>query len=649
LGILEDIMNVTRRAVAIGLIAGAMLCAVTPYNDCKIGATNLAGNQFPVGAIFILFLFAVPINALLARFTPRWLFARAELLTIWVLILVASGLPSSGLMRFLLPHLAAPPYFSNKTNNWEARVWGNLPAGFRITDKDAATAYYMGYPRGAEHIPWEAWWQPLLVWGVFGLCFFTVTFCLTSLLRRQWIENEKFVFPLVTLPLLITQSPPTFLRSRPLVIAVTLTTALHGLNGLHQLYPAIPGVPLSFPMDTVLTTPPWNQVGNLPVNVYPLVIGLTYLLASEVAFSLWFFFLVHKAEILFAVVYNWYAPASLGSPAERQFSALQGFGGAIALLGWTLWTARRHLAILWRDIDKKDKKDKKEDNSELLSPRATIYGLIFGYMGMGLWLYVAQVPMFLILTSLLTITISLVTISWLVSQAGTLFTIPSCMTIDSIGGILGTQGASPGAWYTVQRVECIFYRDTRELLLAELLSGTKVAESGNFSAKSLFRAMLAAVVLSVVVSLVASLWLPYYNGGANTLTNIWAFRTGPMRPLNLTGSLANTPLPFVPSNGLHVAGGFAGVLTLLLLRARYGVGLHPIGFIGASVYSSWMLWFSILLGWLAKTLLLRFGGLNLYRIALPFFLGLILGDVLNAMLWIVIGAMTGVGYSILPQ
>jgi hypothetical protein len=631
----------TRRAVALGLVAGALLCTVTPYNDNKIGATTLAGNQFPVGALFVLFLLAVPVNALLRRFATRFVLTRPELLTVWTLILVASGIPSSGLMRFLLPHLAAPQYLSNSTNNLEARVWGSLPSAFRLTDKAAAEAFYMGYPRGAERIPWEAWWQPLLAWGAFGVCFFIVTFCLASLLRRQWIENEKFVFPLVSLPLLLTESPPSFLHSRPLWLGLGVTTVLHSLNGLHQLYPTVPTIPLTFSLEGILTTPPWSQLGNLPVNVYPLVVGLTYLLATEVAFSLWFFFLFHKAEILLATLNNWYAPGSLGSPAERQFSALQGFGGAVALLVWTLWMARRHLASFWRAT--------RDDPSELLSPRATVLGLGIGYLGMGLWLYVATVPPYLIAVSLLTITLSLVTISWLVTQAGTLFMIPSGMTIDSVGGVLGTQGATPGAWYMVQRAECIFYRDTRELLLAEVLTGAKLAEAGGFSTRALFKAMLAAVLLSVGVSLVASLWLPYYHGGANSLANAWTYRTGPLRPLNLAGSLATTPLPAVPSNGLHILGGFAGVLSLLLLRVRVGFGLHPIGFIGASVYSGWMLWFSVLLGWLAKVVILRLGGLGVYRTALPFFLGLILGDVLNAVVWIVLGALTGVGYAILPQ
>jgi hypothetical protein len=40
---------------------------------------------------------------------------------------------------------------------------------------------------------------------------------------------------------------------------------------------------------------------------------------------------------------------------------------------------------------------------------------------------------------------------------------------------------------------------------------------------------------------------------------------------------------------------------------------------------NWM-WLSIFLAWLAKAGLLRWGGLKGYRAALPFFLGLILGE-----------------------
>ncbi len=643
---------VSRRALLIGIVLAALLCAITPYNDYKIAATYLAGNQFPIGAIFVLLALSGAVNPLLRRFAPRAAFSRGELLTVWTLILVASGLPSSGMMRFFLPHIVAPTYFSNSTNQWERRVWGGLPDWLKVSDKAAADAYFTGYPRGAERIPWEAWGLPLVGWGVFALLFFVASFCMANLLRRQWIEHEKFVFPLVTLPMLLAEEPEpgrrvnALLRSRILWLGVTLVTALHTLNGLHQLYPTIPSIPTSLNLEEYLTTPPWSQLGAFPVLFFPLVVGLSYLLSAEVAFSLWFFFLFYKGEILLGALYNWDMPASIGSPAEKQFHSLQAFGGTLALLVWTLWTARRHLRDVWEKATRGPRAHQIDDSREMLSYRASVIGLAASYGGMALWLYLASVPPLLIAVSLLLLTLSLVIVSWIVTQAGTLYMAVPCTAIDAVGSTLGTRLFGPGSWYMNQRVEAMFYRDTRELLLPELLSGAKAQENSRL--RPLLAAMVASVGIGFAVSLASSLWLPYYNGGANTLPNPWAFRTGPMRPLQMLGNIADAPLPGAWTNGLHIAGGFAGILGLLLLRVQTGFALHPIGFIGASVISGRTLWFSIFLGWLCKTLIARYGGLHGYRALLPFFLGLMIGDVLNAALWISLGYLTGVGYNIMP-
>ncbi|MBC8141775.1 MAG: hypothetical protein H7Y38_10095, partial [Armatimonadetes bacterium] len=404
---------VTGRAVLTGLLFAALLCAITPYNDYKIGATYLAGNQFPVGAVFVLLLLAAPMNALLRRFAsqatlaPARAFSRAELLTVWTLMLVASGLPSSGMMRFFLPHIAAPQYFSNGVNNWEMKVWGSLPEWLSVSDPAAAKAYFAGYPRGAEFIPWAAWIRPLIGWGSFAACFFVATFCLANLLRKQWIENEKFVFPLVSLPLLLAEDPapgtklPPILRQPLLWIAIAFVTGLHALNGLHQLYPSIPPVQTAIQLDTLFTTPPFNQMGQMPALFFPLVVGLSFLLPTEVAFSLWFFFLFFKAQILFGAIYNHDMPSPLGSPAERKFHALQGLGGAIGLVAWTLFAARHHLRDVWEKATNGARAAAIDDSNEMFSYRTTIIGLILSYTGMALWLWLTTVPAPLIALCLL--------------------------------------------------------------------------------------------------------------------------------------------------------------------------------------------------------------------------------------------------------
>jgi hypothetical protein len=329
---------VTARAVAIGLFCAALLCAVTPYNMFKVGATPLAGNQFPLSAIFVLVVLAGAVNLLLRTLRPnRWIpaaFTPGELLTIWTLIVVPSGLPSSGMMRTFIPNIVAPHYFSNETNDWQARIWAAAPDWLKVHDVEAARAFFAGYPRGQEHIPWGAWAQPLFFWGLFAVLFLVASFCMASLLRRPWIENEKFAFPLVTLPILLSEEPAggypvnALLRHPLLWTAVGLATVLHSFKGLHLLYPSVPDIPTSWNLLEYLATSPWDQLGQFSATLYLLVIGLSYLLSTEVCFSLWFFFLFYKFEILLCAVYNWDMPGPLGGHSQKLFHALQAFGGA---------------------------------------------------------------------------------------------------------------------------------------------------------------------------------------------------------------------------------------------------------------------------------------------------------------------------------
>ena len=48
------------------------------------------------------------------------------------------------------------------------------------------------------------------------------------------------------------------------------------------------------------------------------------------------------------------------------------------------------------------------------------------------------------------------------------------------------------------------------------------------------------------------------------------------------------------------------------------------------------------MAWLVKFLILRYQGLRGYRTALPFFLGLILGDFVLAVTWTLIGMALGI-------
>ena len=49
------------------------------------------------------------------------------------------------------------------------------------------------------------------------------------------------------------------------------------------------------------------------------------------------------------------------------------------------------------------------------------------------------------------------------------------------------------------------------------------------------------------------------------------------------------------------------------------------------------IWFSIFVGWLAKWLLVKYGGASIYRKAQPYFIGMIIGEAAAAAGWMTVG------------
>jgi hypothetical protein len=87
--------------------------------------------------------------------------------------------------------------------------------------------------------------------------------------------------------------------------------------------------------------------------------------------------------------------------------------------------------------------------------------------------------------------------------------------------------------------------------------------------------------------------------------------------------------------GIAAMGTGAGMAAALsTLRRRFlWWPLHPVGYMAANSWGMHWNWGSLTLGWLIKVLLLRYGGLRTFRSAIPFFIGLVVGDMLSEGIW----------------
>ena len=141
---------------------------ITPYNNYFIENSRIAGNHLPVGSIFGLLLLVFIVNLPLRLLTrsSRFSLSSLELAVIWMMLIVAVGIPSMGLLQFLLPCLAALRYFTTPENDWAETLQPHIPEWLVVTDTQAVTDFYEGLSPGGS-VPWSPWIKPLLIWGAF--------------------------------------------------------------------------------------------------------------------------------------------------------------------------------------------------------------------------------------------------------------------------------------------------------------------------------------------------------------------------------------------------------------------------------------------------------------------------------------------------
>ena len=291
----------TKRALVTGIVLAVLECLIAPYNDFVIRNTFLAGGHFPLAPFFVLTVLALVVNSVLRSLHPKLALSAQELVVIWCIMIAVAGIPSSGMMRDALSAFAAYHYFATPENEWRSLFFQYIPEWRVVRDETAIVSFYEGVSVG-ERIPWIAWLKPLSVWALYVFTAYFVMVCLAVVLRKQWIEYEKCTFPLVQLPVEISVHRSgivnSFFKSRKMWLGFAIPAFVHTLNGLHAYFPTLPHIPVRFWLDPFLVGRPLNALRPFQIVVLMSMVGFSYLLTLEVAFSLWFFFLFFKLQCL---------------------------------------------------------------------------------------------------------------------------------------------------------------------------------------------------------------------------------------------------------------------------------------------------------------------------------------------------------------
>jgi len=631
--------GVTWRSLLAGSLIAFCISTGAPYGNMVLRGSYLALDFSTAGAIFLFFLFVFLVHTFLGLIHPRLAFRREELVVVYIMGIVACSIPTMGLTEYLLPIISGALYYATPENEWVQLVHPYIPTWIVPQDFEAVKFFYEGAPRGYP-IPWSAWTTPLAAWVPFMLAIYFSMICIMVLLRRQWVVRERLTFPLVQVPLAMIEDgkKPSALKpffKSPLMWAgFAIPFFVGSLRALHNYYNFIPTVNLGIGIPLFRNTTYLNVTLSFPM------LGFSYFVNPDIAFAIWFFNLLARVQEGAFGILGITSSEKLYYAGGFPVLAHQGMGAMLVLALFGLWTARGHIAQVFRKA--LGRHPEIDDSDEILSYRTAVFGLLASNLFICAWLGLAGMAWWVLPIYLSAMYLVFLAVTRVVAEGGIAAARAPLIASDFVSSGLGNTVLGPHT-LTALGFTYVWAADIRTFVMASCANGLRLAEEQlQRHRRGLFWAIILAVVIGMGASFWVVLYLSYTYGGINL--NGWFFGPtgGPVYPFNyITGELNNPDGPDLIGWVSTLSGG--GIMVLLMLARHYILWwpLHPLGFAVSTISMTNYISFSVFLAWLFKSIILKYGGPALFQRAKPFFLGLILGQFAVAGLWLIIDYFTG--------
>lgn len=638
-----------RKTVLYGL--GSLLLLVNAYfgTYAYVVTQALLWTQTALQRGPLVLLFAlVCINLAFLKFAKRWALNQRELITLYAMLCVGTCAAGYGFVQILINQIPAPFYENYATggSKFKDYIWPNIPEWLVPRDPAVLNGFFRGNTSLWTPENLRGWAIPVLSWSAFIITIFWTLLCAMSLFRKQWIEEERLTFPLVLLPLEITENggrAPIF--KNPLFWAGVLVAGLlESVNYLNFLYPSVPSIALKPGMGfnelgPLFTERPFSAIGRFTLAFYPSIIGIAYLLSLEVSFSCWVMYLVQKALIIGSTWLGLSESGGSGPTNRMPFIKEQGLGAFVGIALFSVWMARKPFKKALESLERRLPDEAPHD--ELMSPKTALVGGGVGLLFLTLFLTAAGASFWQSLVYVALYTCCAITLARVVSEAGAGWAwAPMWGNGQFVADVFG-QNHLTGKEATVLIGYTSWMNDMRDNPMPHSAEALKMAQGGGLSPRALLKPLLFAAVVGTVAAFWAHLDI-YYTYGAATAKVRPALQNGATGPARQTVSLLVSPL-LADIPGLLGAGfGMLVSIGISLIRQRLtGFPLHPLGYAVGMTNTMEYMWCPFLIAWALKTITLRYAGIGGYRKLLPFFLGLILGDYVIPTLWGIFGMLTG--------
>jgi len=614
--------RLTLRSVVIGTALVVLINVGAPYSLYQLHSSQWAISYLPLSVVFFFFVLVL-LNLGVRRFAPRLALTRAERVIIFAMALVGASIPTWGTASYLVSLIAAPfSHHASPENQWADYLHSHLHDWLVPKDEHALRWFYLGLPEG-ESIPWHAWAGPVAWWTAFLFALFLLCHCVVVAFRRQWVQHERLSFALMEVPMHMVEDPepgrhvPRFLRQRLFWLGFGLPVFVVLWNVVSYFHPPFPRIPTSWGYVSLGPGFPW-----FALNINFALVGFTFFIHREVAFSIWFFILLSMLEegvlnrLGFKIggreVYT------LGMPAI----GWQSFGALCVMVATMTWMARRHLASIVKGAF--SRKRTPEEAEEMMSYRTLVACTVLSIIFIVYFLRRSGLEYHVVAIFFAAAMILYIGVTRIVIEGGLLFIrgplIAQTFTNYALGSqVVGSSSAaSLGMHYSWQH-------ELKGFFMAAAAHGAKLSDAARRQRRGMTLVILYSALLALVVSILFTIWMSY-RWGAIQFSG-WIFGRG--ATVGYDEVIRHVRNPHGPDSArltfMGIGAVAMGLVTLLHYRFAWWP-LHPIGLpVAICSYPVTHFFLSIFIGWAAKTTVIRLGGIRLYNRAKFFFLGIILG------------------------
>jgi hypothetical protein len=593
-----------------------------------------------------------------------WLepFNRGELMALFAALFVTAGICTFGLIDQLIPLIATPhnPMMNLPQARWDKDIIPHLNPSLFITDTQRIQEFRDGFTPDAnlwKSIPWGLWLKPLALWLIFAFAIYAMFYSLSMMLYDSWARREKLVFPLARLPEDVMHdegaapgSISSTLRSGifwcgflPVFLLLSYNAAAQAewLRGMHPLHLGIDQSQLVSMLDSSVlkglsTASSEYRLGFLISFV---AIGIGFLLPLEISASLWAYYIF--GIFLFFVAIRTAVGASVASFSsnwfwDSHFVSSLGAGGLLAFAGVTLAKL-----IMDKHAHARNQADR-FDMAQFLRNFGWGGVLFLASMAVTIaWLWWAHVPMPWSLAFMAVVILVTVGLMRVVAEGGVywfhIYTGPFHLTKMANGlmlkeGVVGS--VVPGSVLApLMPIYSVLFLDIKTFMAPSVINSFKMQEESRAGRRWFHAIVICCIVVTVLFSAAALLYFAY-GVGANRASSQWFFTLGPRAVFDQTQQLVSGATgPFGGSNWIFYLIGIGWIILTVLMRRKFFWWLHPIGFVMMANHLMTELWFGFFIGWLCKTLAVKYGGRHMFAKVRPMFIGVIFGELIACFLW----------------